>query len=122
MCVCVCVRVCVCVCVCVLFILLDYTSTSSQPHVLLSTTVRLVLSSVIRSGWYLCLAAAERYGGGKVGVGGKVRSECLTCTFRASCCSAGLSRAQILAFAGPSVQVRGWGWGQRASEINKYFV
>ena len=25
---------------------------------------------------------------------GQVRSECLTCTFRASCCSARLSRAQ----------------------------
>ena len=26
---------------------------------------------------------------------GQVRSECLTCTFRASCCSARLSRAQV---------------------------
>ena len=31
----------------------------------------------------------------------QVRSECLTCTFRASCCSACLSRAQVPAFAGP---------------------
>ena len=30
---------------------------------------------------------------------GQVRSECLTCTFRASCCSARLSRAQVPAFA-----------------------
>ena len=29
---------------------------------------------------------------------GLVRSECLTCTFRASCCSARLSRAQVPAF------------------------
>ena len=34
---------------------------------------------------------------------GQVRSECLTCTFRASCCSARLSRAQVPAFAGSSV-------------------
>ena len=27
-----------------------------------------------------------------------IRSECLTCTFRASCCSARLSRAQVSAF------------------------
>ena len=32
----------------------------------------------------------------------QVRSECLTCTFRANCCSARLSRAQVLAFAGSS--------------------
>ena len=38
---------------------------------------------------------------------GQVRSECLTCTFRASCCSARLSRAQVPAFAGSSVQDRG---------------
>ena len=31
---------------------------------------------------------------------GQVRSECLTCTFRASCCSTRLSRAQVLAFTG----------------------
>ena len=30
-----------------------------------------------------------------------VRSECLTCAFRASCCSARLSRAQVLTFAFP---------------------
>ena len=36
---------------------------------------------------------------------GQVRSECLTCTFRASCCSARLSRAQVLlAFPGSSVR------------------
>ena len=34
---------------------------------------------------------------------GQVRSECLTCTFRASCCSAHLSWAQVLAFAGSAV-------------------
>ena len=32
---------------------------------------------------------------------GQARSECLTCTFRASCCSARLSWAQIPAFAVP---------------------
>ena len=37
---------------------------------------------------------------------GQVRSECLTCTIRASCCSACLSRAQVLAFAGSSVRER----------------
>ena len=37
---------------------------------------------------------------------GQVRSECLTCTFRASCCSARLSRAQVSAFAGSSVRDR----------------
>ena len=37
---------------------------------------------------------------------GQVRSECLTCTLRASCCSARLSRAQVLAFAGSSVRDR----------------
>ena len=31
---------------------------------------------------------------------GQVRSECFMCTFRASCCSARLSRAQAPAFAG----------------------
>ena len=33
----------------------------------------------------------------------QVRSDCLTCTFRASCCSACLSRAQVPAFDGSSV-------------------
>ena len=37
---------------------------------------------------------------------GQVRSECLTCTFRASCCSARLSRAQVPGFAGSSVRDR----------------
>ena len=37
---------------------------------------------------------------------GQVRSECLTCTFRASCCSAHLSWAQVPAFTGSSVQDR----------------
>ena len=37
---------------------------------------------------------------------GQVRSECLMCTFRASCCSAHLSRAQVPAFASSSVQDR----------------
>ena len=37
---------------------------------------------------------------------GQVRSECLTCTFRASCCSARLSRAQVPTFAGSFVQDR----------------
>ena len=35
-----------------------------------------------------------------------IRSECLTCTFRASCCSAHLSRAQVPALAGFSVRDR----------------
>ena len=39
-------------------------------------------------------------------VPGQVRSECLTCTFRASCCSARLSRAQVPAFAVSSVRDR----------------
>ena len=42
---------------------------------------------------------------------GQVRSECLTCTFRASCCSARLSRAQVPPFAGSSVQDRKKGGG-----------
>ena len=37
---------------------------------------------------------------------GQVRSECLTCTFRASCCCARLSRAQVPAFTGSSVRDR----------------
>ena len=37
---------------------------------------------------------------------GQVRSECLTCRFRASCCSARLLRAQVPAFAGSSVRDR----------------
>ena len=32
------------------------------------------------------------------------RSECLTCTFRASCCSARLSQAQVPAFPSSSVR------------------
>ena len=32
------------------------------------------------------------------------RSECLTCTFSANCCSVRLSRAQVPAFAGSSVR------------------
>ena len=42
----------------------------------------------------------------------KVRSECLTCTFRASCCSARLSRAQVPAFTDSSVQDRKKNWGR----------
>ena len=38
---------------------------------------------------------------------GQVRSECLTCTFRQSCCSARLSRAQVTAIAGSSVRDSG---------------
>ena len=37
---------------------------------------------------------------------GQVRSECLMCTFRASCCSARLSRAQVPSFAGFFVRDR----------------
>ena len=37
---------------------------------------------------------------------GQVRSECLTCTVRASCCSARLSRAQVPTFAGSFVRDR----------------
>ena len=36
----------------------------------------------------------------------QIRSEWLTCTFRASCCSARLSRAQVPPFAGSSVRDR----------------
>ena len=32
--------------------------------------------------------------------------QCLTCTFRASCCNARLSRAQVQGFAGSSAQDR----------------
>ena len=42
--------------------------------------------------------------------GRQARSECLFCTFRASCCSARLSRAQVpiaFAVAGSSVRDRG---------------
>ena len=35
---------------------------------------------------------------------GQVRSECLTCTFRESCCSERLSRAQVPTFADSSVR------------------
>ena len=35
---------------------------------------------------------------------GQVRSECLMCTFRASCCSTHLSLAQLQGFASSSVQ------------------
>ena len=41
-----------------------------------------------------------------------VRSESLTCTFRTSCCSARLSRAQVLAFAGSS------GEGMRGNRLH----
>ena len=37
----------------------------------------------------------------------QVRSECLTCTFRARCCNARLSRAHVPAFADSSVRDRG---------------
>ena len=57
---------------------------------------------------FVCLFYLGR--GGGVGVCvcmlGQVRSECLTCTFRASCCSARLSRAQVQAFPGSSVRDR----------------
>ena len=36
----------------------------------------------------------------------QLRSECLACTFRANCCSARLSRAQIPAFVGSSIRDR----------------
>ena len=44
---------------------------------------------------------------------GQIRSECLTCTFRAGCCSARLSRAQVPAFAGSSVRNRKKGEGSK---------
>ena len=37
---------------------------------------------------------------------GQVKSECIKCTFRPSCCSARLSRAQVPAFADSSVRDR----------------
>ena len=40
-------------------------------------------------------------------------SQCLTCTFRGSCCSARLSRAQVPAFAGSFVRDRVGGGGGR---------
>ena len=39
----------------------------------------------------------------------QVRSECLTCIFRASCCSARLSRTQVPTFTGSSVPLSGTG-------------
>ena len=38
---------------------------------------------------------------------GQIRSECLTCTFRTSCCSTRLSQAQVQAFASSSCQGQG---------------
>ena len=53
---------------------------------------------------------------------GQVRSgQCLTCTFRASCCSARLSRAQVTAFAGSSVwnrKKKGGGEGVRRDRLH----
>ena len=40
---------------------------------------------------------------------GQVKSECLTCTFRASCCSARLSRVQVPAFFCPGQEKKGRG-------------
>ena len=54
---------------------------------------------------HMCWSLIVRDCFGKV-VSGPVRSECLTCTFIASCCNARLSRAQIQAFAGSSVRDR----------------
>ena len=48
----------------------------------------------------------------RVSYEGQVMSECLTCTFRARCCSAHLSRAQISAFTGSSV----WDRKQKGGE------
>ena len=42
---------------------------------------------------------------------GQVRSECLMCTFRASCCNGRLSRAQVPTFAGSSLRDRNKGGG-----------
>ena len=55
---------------------------------------------------------------------GQVRSECLTCTFRASRCSARLSRAQVPAFAGSSVQDRKQkkGDGVRGDRLHYYII
>ena len=49
------------------------------------------------------------------GRSGKIKSECLTCTFRTSCCSARLSRAQVPVFTGSSVQdsIEGGGGGEK---------
>ena len=53
---------------------------------------------------------------------GQVRSECLMCRFRASYCSARLSRAQVPAFTGSSVRDRkkrkGGGGGGETSSTN----
>ena len=52
---------------------------------------------------------------------GQIRSECLMCTFRASCCSARLSWVQVSAFTGSSVQdnknIRG-GEGVRGDHLH----
>ena len=45
---------------------------------------------------------------------GQVSSEWLTCTFRASCCSARLTRAQVPAFAGSFVRA-----GEKRGEGSK---
>ena len=52
-----------------------------------------------RGGYLLSQGGAKRSGQVR---SGQVRSECLKCTFRASCCSARLSRAQV--FVGSSVR------------------
>ena len=51
----------------------------------------------------------------------QVRSECLTCTYRASCCSAHLSWAQVLDFAGSSIWDRtkkGGGEGVKGDHLH----
>ena len=57
-------------------------------------------------GGHLALAIGDivpRYAPGKSASKCQVRSECLTCIFRVSCCSARLSWAQVPAFAGSPV-------------------
>ena len=49
-------------------------------------------------------------------VRGQVRSECLTCTFRASCCSARRSRAQVLSERVAYVAASGTG-GKKGEEV-----
>ena len=72
----VCMYVCMCVCVyvCVYVLMYDYTM------------------------YCLYVGVDYTYIPGVLSTG-HVRSQCLTCTFRASCCSARLSRAQVPAFA-----------------------
>ena len=78
----------------------------TRPSIHPRCNTNFALSNLVLTGPYLCICnvnilsqlnnvALEHH----TIYTGQVRSECLTCTFRASCCSARLSRAQVSAFA-----------------------